>query len=75
MRLSNSDPYQMHLYSRHCRTKPGARSNSERFSPALALTFLPGLSTVPRAEAVMFFTCRSSMTIRLWFLANRVVAL
>ena len=46
-----------------------------RFSPALALTFLPGSSLVPLADLVMPFTRRSSTATQPWFLARSVVSL
>jgi len=37
------------------------------FNPAFDLTFLPGSVAVPAAEALMFFTDKSSMTTAAWF--------
>ena len=44
---------------------PGAVSKIARFSPAFCLTFSPGFSTVPLAEAVILVIVKFSVTIRL----------
>ena len=44
-----------------------------RFNPDLAATFVPGFSTVPAAEVVMFLTFMSSMAMRLNLRAMSVV--
>lgn len=48
------------LYSRRLRILPGATSSTDLLRPALARTFLPGFSIVPRADRVMPATFRSS---------------
>ncbi len=45
------------------------------FKAALAATPLPGSCLVPLAEAVMFFTAKSSMPTSPWFLVRSVVSL
>jgi hypothetical protein len=51
--------------SRLLMNDPGAVSRIARFRPAFCLTFLPGFSAVPLAEAVIFLIDTSSVTIRL----------
>ncbi len=46
-----------------------------RFSPDFCLTFLPGCSSVPAADAVMLFMCKSPSTITAWFLTYPLVNL
>ncbi len=50
-------------------------SRIERFKPLFCLTFFPGCSTVPDADADIFDTFRSSMNTIPWFLAIVVVFL
>ena len=52
---------------------PGAVSKIARFSPAFCLTFSPGFSTVPLAEAVMLVIVKFSVTIRLCFATSLAV--
>ena len=71
----SSDPNLGALYaSWRCRSE-GALSRTARFSPALALTFLPGSSWVPLADLVMAFARRPSTATQPWFLARSVVSL
>ena len=56
-----SRPTMRPLYSSIARAIDQPLRRMARFRPALARTRLPGASTVPAAEAVMFFTARSSM--------------
>ncbi|WP_236020538.1 hypothetical protein [Sabulicella rubraurantiaca] len=58
-----SDPASVALYRRSARKAAGAVSRISRLSPALARTFRPGASAVPRAVAVMFLTFNSSVAI------------
>src|SRR5664279_5050022 len=62
-----SDPNFRALYSSCLRRSPGVLSRIERFNPAFCRTFVPGVSTVPRAVWVMLFTRRSSMATQPWF--------
>ena len=55
------------------RNEPGVASRIARFSPAFALTLLPGFSAVPLADAVMFDGASSSVTISLWTRTRRAV--
>src|SRR4029453_7879907 len=67
-------PHSILSTSWRCRSY-GALSRTARFSPALALTFLPGLSRVPLADLVRPFARRSSMATQPWFLARWLVSL
>jgi hypothetical protein len=71
----SSDPNLGALYASWRRRSYGALSSTARFSPALALTFLPGSSRLPLADLVMAFTRRSSTATQPWFLARSVVSL
>src|SRR6516165_6599397 len=55
---------------------PQPASRIERFRPDLAATWVPGRSSVPRAERVMFGMRRSSsaMTSQVWTSARGLVA-
>jgi hypothetical protein len=71
----SSDPNLGALYASWRFRSYGALSRMARFSPALALTFLPGSTLVPFADLVMPFTRKSSTATQPWFLARSVVSL
>jgi hypothetical protein len=47
------------------RKDPGVYPGSQRFSPAFCLTYVPGFSTIPFAEAALFLIDKSSVAIML----------
>ena len=49
-------PLSLSLYSSILPASPEALSRSSRLSPDLALTLTPGVSTVPRVDAVRFLS-------------------
>ncbi|PYX84701.1 MAG: hypothetical protein DMG70_05745 [Acidobacteria bacterium] len=46
-----------------------------RFTPDFCLTFVPGCSAVPAADADMLLLCKSPSTITAWFLTYPLVNL
>ena len=69
------EPYHSVLYSSILRNSPQPWSRIALFKPDFALMFFPGFSFVPRADALMPFTPRSSTTIARLVFASSVVAL
>ena len=50
------------LLSSICLSRPQPWARLPRFKPLFCATFLPGFSTVPAAEAIIFCTFKSSST-------------
>jgi hypothetical protein len=55
------------------RNEPGVASRIAQLSPVFAFTFLPSFSAVPFADAVMFDSASSSVTISLWARTRRAL--
>ncbi len=60
--LTRAPPYRAVLYASMVTVRPHASAAMERFSPAFCATFLPGSSTVPRADVTMFVMVSASTT-------------
>ena len=58
---ASSAPASSALYRSIERNIPGAVSKMDLFSPAFCRTFVPGTSSVPRADFVMFATANCSV--------------